>query len=898
MTLSRSFATAAAAQQYVMEKATPGTLILVPHDRLARQLWHAERQRNLSRGLAGWEPRPILTLNQWFQQLFESLWPRLCLAADLERCRLWEEAMPSGPPLGELPLDLTLARRLDEAHAILCRHLSPPTQPAGEGPPLVAWRRAVSQIFEACLAEKHLITPGQLPGYLLQELHRGKISLPPRILALGFEAPAPVEAAWFQELANRTDFDRLLVQGSPRVVLAAVTLPDVEQEMQWVAARILEAAHQEGLEPHRVAVTSPAMDDYAPGFQRMLAELLGPPRAADRAAYNFSRGSTLTEHPLFQAGILPLSFFTEGETRATLVSLLLSTYYEHLAVHSELGAGLDWVFREQGLDHGWARLRQAWQSQPDWAVGLGGELCGRLEQALGAFMVSRQSGREWVACLRQAWDLLGFAVRLDDQEVQVMTVLEELLGELGRILGPVRLEGRKFLSWLRHGAQRRLLAGTGREEAGFQVMGLLEMRGLDFDRVFCLGMNAGVFPWPRRDLPLLDAAERRQVLGGTLESQYAFAKQIFASLLGVAPHLTLTRPHLMGDEPLAATPIWTGDWAEATVDHVSQPEPAWLRVPAVREALLHPVGRPVVDPDGPVSRVLLPAELSITAIDCARACPCRFFLENLLDLSPLPNIEAGPPALQRGARLHKALAWFVQDYKIYLKKQNWDEVQARAALKAAVTKALEPASRDLHWQVELERWLSEDEEAPGFLWRWLEQEKERHAEGWEWAAVEVQFAGVSNPHWPFTLKGRIDRLDQHPQQSYMVWDYKCGQIPKRSQMFDERLHFQLIGYLMALQQGRVKLAAAAGPARAGYIQLKSSRAVKFETWGVEPSHWEAELAEWELLIAQLGKRLQQGNFLPDPRPAPQPRDEGACQYCPYRLICGYRFLEANEEADS
>jgi len=898
MVLYRSFTSAAVLHQYMLVESRPGDLILVSHDRLARQLWHAERQQKLSQGLAGWEPLPILTLNQWFQQLFESLWPPLCLATDLKRLRLWEEAMQSGPRLADLAVDLALAHRLDETHAILSRHLISSTLPAGEGPPLVAWRRAICQIFEAQLTEQHLITPGQLPSYLLQELRLGKISLPPRILALGFEAPAPVEEAWFQELANRTDLERLLVQGSPSVVQTAVTLPDVEQEMQWVAARILEASHHGGLTPHRVAVTSPAMDDYAAPFQRMLAELLGPACEGGRVAYNFSHGSSLAEHPLFQVGILPLTFFTEGELRSSLISLLLSPYYGRLGAQNEFGVELDLVFREQGVDHGWPRLRQAWHRQPNLADGLGAEVLSSLEHALKAFLVSPQSGREWIAALKQTWRLLGFPVELNDPEAQAMSVLEELLQDVERVLGSVRLDAREFQSWLGHAAQLRLLAGSGREEAGFQIMGLLELRNLDFDRVFCLGMNAGTFPWPCRQLPLLDAAERRQVLGGTIDSQYAFAKQIFASLLGVAPHLTLTRPHLSGDEPLAATPIWTGNWIDATMDHLVQPEPAWLRVQAIREALIHPQGQPVVEPDDLLSQFSLPLELSITDIDNARACPCRFFLENLLELAPLPEIEAGPEAIERGARLHEALARFVQNFKVYLKKHNhWNDFQARATLKEAVAQVLKPYGDDLHWQVELQRWLSEDEETPGFLWHWLEQEKERYNEGWKWAGEEIKFSGVTVPGWPFTLKGRIDRLDYHPNQAYMVWDYKCGQIPDWRQMFGDRLRFQLIGYLMALQQGRVKQARAWKPARAGYIQLKSSKAVKFQTWDLEPCYWEAELAEWKLIIAQIGNRLHQGNFLPDPKPAPNQREEGACQYCPYRLICGYPFLETKDKFD-
>lgn len=884
-----SFKTAAELHQYILREVRPGNLVLVPHTRLARQLWQRQRQQNLAQGLTGWEPLPILTLDQWFQELFDSLWPPVSLTPDLERLRLWQEAMSAGPPLEGVPLDLALAQRLDDTHAILTRHQISPEAPVEAGPPLVAWRRAVSRIFAARLSEQRLLTPGQLPGYLLQALQRGGLCLPSRILAVGFEAPAPVEAAWLQELANRTEFQQLLIQGLPSVVKAAAALPDQDQEMQWVAARMLEVTQQEDLPLHRLAVTSPAMDDYVPQFKRVLAELVGRPGDGGGGAYNFSLGATLAEQPLFQAGILPLSFFWGGEPRVELISLLLSPYYGHLAANPKLGVGLDRIFRDRGLDHGWLRFRQVWQNQPELIGGNGSKLLAQLESALGSWEAESRPAREWVAGLRRVWAALGFPAILTGLELSALTALENLLQDLAQALGPMPLDAESFLSWLIHGAQRCVIPDPGHEGAGFQIFGLLEMRGLDFERIFCLGMSAGAFPWPPRDLPFLNVEERRQVLGGTIESQYSFARQIFATLLGCSSHLTLTRPRLKRQEPLVATPLWPSDWTEAAIDPLNQPEPTWLRVPAIRQALQTPVGKPSFYQDKSVSRLSLPSELAITAIDRALACPCRFLLEDLLKVNILPEVEVGLEARQRGARLHEALAAFVKNFGAYLDQhQLWDNLQAQEQLLAAVIQVLKPHAGDLHWQVERQRWLAEDEESPGFLWQWLEKERQRYHEGWRWAAVELPFFQLSGPDWPFTVKGKIDRLDRHFNKIYLVWDYKSGNLPKARQLFEEKQSFQLSGYLLALKQGRLGVPEPRQPARAGYIQLKSRNAVKFETLGKDHWGWQAELKEWEMIIAQLGKRLQHGDFRPDPRPEPGPGNRGACQYCPYQLICGYQ----------
>ena len=128
------------------------------------------------------------------------------------------------------------------------------------------------------------------------------------------------------------------------------------------------------------------------------------------------------------------------------------------------------------------------------------------------------------------------------------------------------------------------------QEAGVQVLGWLETRGLDFDRIFCLGMNSGAFPGAPRPLPLLSRGERERVLGGTQESQDQFAREQFDSLLGAAPHLTLTRPAQEDQEPQVGTPFFPGDWQADRLALLSNPDSAWMRVPLVRAALLNPAG--------------------------------------------------------------------------------------------------------------------------------------------------------------------------------------------------------------------------------------------------------------------------------------------------------------------
>ena len=144
-------------------------------------------------------------------------------------------------------------------------------------------------------------------------------------------------------------------------------------------------------------------------------------------------------------------------------------------------------------------------------------------------------------------------------------------------------------------------------------------------------------------------------------------------------------------------------------------------------------------------------------------------------------------------------------------------------MRQAAREVLDPATADVHWQAEWHRWFG-DEFTPGLLPAWLNLERQRLAQGWRWRGVEVAFAGLARPGWPFTLKGRLDRLDFHPETGELiVWDYKTGTIPNGAQVFERREESQLPGYLWAVREGHTDVdLGKVEVLTAGFIGLKSS----------------------------------------------------------------------------
>jgi RecB family exonuclease len=893
------FPSGAALQDYVLAQAGPGTLTVVPHQRLAHQIWHRQRLSALQAHLSVWEPLSLRTLQAWWTELFQGLWPQAALAPPLLRLALWRQALKAAPPPSGTTSELSWAQALDETHILMCRH-GLGLKIAGEdarstrdarltGPddsPLVAWRRHVTHIYSDLLRQENWLSPGELPAYLMAALAAGKLKLPGRVLVACLETPAPLEELWLQEVSRRVQVVHLRVRGDEKNIQEAVSLPDAQQELHWVAAQLVQQA-EGGVPLHRLAVAAMDMDtSYTPQLGRVLAEVLGPPVSEGGWAYNFSRGPSLSEAPFFLAGLLPLQFIADRERREDLVSLLLSPYYGKLHVQGRPLAHWDQLFREHRCDQGWDRLRKT-VARSRAGEGEAGVLT-RLDRVWNIFNVSAIPAEHWCHQLKAAWQELGFPLGLNGEHREAWARLTDLLDEVENALNSEVIAAGEFLEWLKIGAHRIILSGPGIQTAGIQILGLLEMRGLDFSRVFCLGMNSGVLPAPPRSLPLLSATEKRQVLGGTYQSQHYFAAELFANLLGSASHLTFTRPQMVEQEERVSTPLYPGEWSEAEMAVLSSPHPAWLRSPAIRAAF-RASDYSQASPEYADHPLLLPVPgvISLSQISTALGCPCRYLLEHLLKIKELPEIEAGLDPRERGQLLHSVLALFVSEFREVLEQEMvWDHQRAQTLLKEAARQVLAPLSFDLHWQAEADRWLGET----GLLWEWLRLEEERFEAGWRWLDTEVGFQDLHCQDWPFALKGRIDRLDYHPEiGDLVVWDYKSGEIPKKQKVLEDVEEPQLPCYLLAVEQGRVPVSTSSAGLRAGFIGLKSPRShhLKHEDFNATPEKWQAAAAAFIDRVAALGRRLAAGDFRPDPIPTPVGKTQGVCQYCHYRLICGF-----------
>ena len=101
--------------------------------------------------------------------------------------------------------------------------------------------------------------------------------------------------------------------------------------------------------------------------------------------------------------------------------------------------------------------------------------------------------------------------------------------------------------------------------------------------------------------------------------------------------------------------------------------------------------------------------------------------------------------------------------------------------------------------------------------------------------------------------------------------------------------FQLPCYLLAVERGLTEAPRERQGLRAGFIGLKSTREkhLKHEEFARAPGSGPGWPRPWWSGCKTWGAAWPRGISGPNPTPAPEGKDLGACKYCPYDLLCGF-----------
>lgn len=335
--------------------------------------------------------------------------------------------------------------------------------------------------------------------------------------------------------------------------------------------------------------------------------------------------------------------------------------------------------------------------------------------------------------------------------------------------------------------ERALMADNSRPQDGVRadvmIWGTLEARVQGADTVILGGLNEGIWPEQPAPDPWLSRSMRRD-LGLLLpERQIGLSAHDYQQAIA-APEVILSRARRSEDSETVPS-RWLNRLTNLLQGLTENHGPAALHAMRDRGARFVQIAQtldPPVDtlpavrpaPAPPIS--VRPKRLSVTAIRKLVRDPYAIYAEYVLGLRALSPLVSEPDARLKGNVFHALM-------------EDVFKPNAKAATAETLKQSAERLLLDLvPWPHVRTHWVGHIEAITDQLLAFQN--------GWSGAKIlKVEAEGLYGvPGTDFNVSAKADRLDQLPDGSLMIYDYKTGSLPSKKDItnFDKQLLIEAV----------------------------------------------------------------------------------------------------------
>lgn len=758
------------------------TVIITATDRLARDLHIRAGLLHRDSGLTVWERPAILSLREWTTSVWEACWPDTQLLHPIQETVLYKQIIDASNAGQALLNTASTARMVRRSAALMVtyridrNHHSFRDSP--EATAFLEWYDALDKK----LKKHHWTTPERMVDELIQFIHAGKASAPPKVAFVGFTEITPQEidlhAAMAAQGCELTFLDRIgESEAVTRCVRPETPTTELRAAAGWAREKLLPFAKDPAKAP-RLAILVPKLSSCRTRLEALLAEVVAPqhltPTDHEHAVpWRFSQGGVLAEHDVIAAALTALGIRRYGNDCHLISRFLLNRRYGN-GPEYYARAAIDYALRENAgrtislSEVLYLARRDGATSCPQFAERLSC-LDGILKLENGSVLPS-----EWVNRFRDRLRCLGWpGGTLSSSGFQAMRAWEEclsLFASMDSQLGKIR--ARAALGYLTEIVSSREHQPRVPYAQPIQILEYEEAVGMRFDAALVVGMDATSLPPPLDPYPFvpIDVQRQYQVPAAVPETSLSHGEHLLAQLAHVATEVIFSCPATTDDGiDLYPCPLVDG-WKDATTldaGQASHREGILVSGPQAKLPAADPIPR-VVDANAEAVRG------GSRILESFAEQPFIAFARHRLNLQPFPAHEAGINSKIQGLMVHDVL------------KRVWDNLKNSAALQALTTEAQIALVRDcveqsvkdgkylIPWRhgkrlVELEK-----ERVIALVDAWLHVERKR-PEVFDVIHRETPTKGVlAGLDMPFRID-RVDRItDAAGQDRYLVIDYKSG----------------------------------------------------------------------------------------------------------------------------
>jgi len=305
-----------------------------------------------------------------------------------------------------------------------------------------------------------------------------------------------------------------------------------------------------------------------------------------------------------------------------------------------------------------------------------------------------------------------------------------------------------------------------------RILGLIEARLLQADRIVVGGLDEGV--WPVRTVTdaFLNRPMRERIGLDPPERRIGQMAHDFTEALGCRDAV-ITRALKRDGAPTVPSRLIQRMRAFAGEEAWSTALTAGRRLAGLAAALdtappQPRLRRPAPKPDP----ALFPRTLSVTEIETLVRDPYAIFARHVLGLDPLEPLAALPGAGERGSLVHRVFSEFTTAYPQGL------PAQAEERLYQIAVAAFAPIS-DTYPSLFAEWWPRYARMAQAYLpWEADRRPGLRRVH----AEVSGRWA-IPMGRETFTLRARADRIELRPDGTACIVDFKTGRVPSAKEIF-------------------------------------------------------------------------------------------------------------------
>jgi probable DNA repair protein len=717
-----------------------------------------------------------------------------------------------------------------------------------------------------------------------------QVQTPKLLVCYGFDIVTPQQSALF---ARFKDAGREIVfagpqprRGDVRRLACKDSRDEIHRAAAWARSE-LEAGHA------RIGVVVPDLAKHRPAIMRTFSAVMAPDHALPGAAqrvlpFNVSLGPALTSYPLVNAAMLALQLAGREIEFEDSSRLIRSPFLAGGETEMAGRARLDAALRKRAepvvtLDRLLTLMARDGGGCPILAQRLSALAEFRKTHLFGAHAPS-----VWAKRISETLGIIGFPGErsLDSAEYQTLKKWHELLAAFAALDRVVPRAGyAEAVSRLRRMAADTLFQPET-PEVPIQVLGVFEAAGMEFDRLWAMGLSDEAWPPGPRPNPFLPIEAQRAAglpQGSAAESLELARRLTKAWLLG-ADEVVLSYPQRDGEREVKPSPL--------IIDIPELPLPLNdYRI--VRDAIHAARGLDrIEDRKAPVLDAAAAVSAGTAAIKDHAACPFRAFARYRLGAQGIEAPHTGLDALERGTLVHRVLA---QAWAQLKSKDALDAISAadlETLLRQGAEEAIARIKRDRPTTLSGRFAEIEKQRLVCLARAWLDGEKQRGS--FTVVATEdkrrVEIGG-------FGFNARLDRVDQVQDGRRIVIDYKTGAASVGAWLGERPDEPQLPLYLVTTEPDAAAIAFArvkAGEMKYAALArdsdlLPDARTLPDNRLKRAELSWDKQIDAWRDELARIAAGFVRGDAGVQPKQYPN-----TCRYCDVKPFC--RIHERLENA--